>query len=40
MRAHDHLLLVIDKASADVQDVIKEKENGHGSMVGSAGALS
>jgi hypothetical protein len=42
MHAHDHLQLIIDQASADVQDVIKEKknENGHGNMEGSAGALS
>ena len=40
MHAHDHLRLIIDQASADVQDVIKEKENGHGNMEGSAGALS
>ena len=42
MHAHDRLRLIINQASADVQDVIKEKEkeNGHGNMEGSAGALS
>jgi hypothetical protein len=37
MHAHDHLQLIFDQDSADLQDVMVE--NGHGSMLGSAGAL-
>ena len=37
MHAHDHLRLVFDQVNADMQDVMME--NGHGSILGSAGAL-
>ena len=36
MHAHDHLRLIFDQVKANLQD--KVMENGHGSMLGGAGA--
>ena len=37
VHAHDHMQLIFDQDIADMQDVMTE--NGHGSMLSSAGAL-
>jgi hypothetical protein len=37
MHAHDHLQLLFDQVNADLQHMMME--NGHGNMLGSAGAL-
>ena len=37
MLAHDHMQVIFDQVNAGLHDVIME--NGHGSMLGGAGAL-
>jgi len=37
MHAHDRVQLIFGQVNADLQNVVME--NGHGSMLGSAGAL-